>query len=139
MRNIRSYSELMRIPSFKERFEYLKISAKVGDPTFGSRRFLNQEFYRSQKWKSIRNQIIVRDDGCDIAHEDYPINGRIYIHHLNPITLEDIETMSHCIFDPENLICVSFDTHNAIHYGDENLLRQPPPIRLANDTCPWKT
>lgn len=135
---IRTYSELMSLPTFEERFEYLKLSAKVGNQTFSGHRYLNQEFYRSPEWKSTRNKIIIRDDANDLADPNYPIQGRVYIHHLNPLTIEDIQNMSRRIFDPENLVCVSFDTHNAIHYSDADLLRKAPIVRTRNDTCPWR-
>lgn len=135
---IRTYSELIRIESFYDRYEYLRIGNGVGVDTFGSLRYLNQEFYKSSKWRKLRSKIIIRDDGCDLAHEDFEIYGAIYIHHLNPITIEDIENDSPYVWDPEFLVCTAFDTHNAIHYGDDTLLPQLPEERRPGDTCPWK-
>lgn len=134
----RTYSELIRIPSFEERFEYLSIGARVGERTFGSRRFFNQEFYRSQQWRSLRSYLIVRDQACDIAHPDWPIPDRIVIHHLNPIREENFDIANPALTDPENLVCVSYRTHNAIHYGDAGQLPKPIAERRPNDTCPWK-
>lgn len=135
---IRRYSELISIPTFKERFQYLKLSGTVGAKTFGAERWVNQEFYNSDVWRSFRNEIIIRDSGCDLATRGFDIHDSVYIHHLNPITLEDIVEMNPCVLDPENVVCVRFRTHNAIHYGDENLLLLEPIKRTANDTCPWK-
>lgn len=134
----RTYSELIRIPTFKERYEYCKLQGQVGIDTFGFDRYLNQTLYRSAKWRSLRNQIIIRDNGCDLAWPDFPINYRLLIHHLNPITEQDVLNESSVLFDPENLICVSHDTHNAIHYGTEVLLPKGPVVRAPNDQCPWK-
>lgn len=134
----KSYSELMEIPNYLDRYLYLKFSGVVGSETFGFSRYLNQAFYQSYEWKKLREEIIIRDAGCDLAHSDYPINGRILIHHLNPITLEDINNRSDSILDPENLICVAFETHNAIHYGDESKLFISIPQRQKNDTIPWR-
>lgn len=136
--SIKRYSELITLPTFEERFRYLKLDGKVGEDTFGFDRYLNQVFYRSQKWKSIRDYVIVRDNGCDLAMEDYEIHGRILIHHMNPISLRDLETESEFLLDPEYLITTVHNTHNAIHYGDENLLFTVPVERTKNDTCPWK-
>lgn len=135
---IRTYSELIQIPTYKERFEYLRLDGQVGRDTFGYDRYLNQIFYRSQKWKSIRDQIIIRDNGCDLAMEGYDIYSKIIIHHMNPITIKDIELESDYLMDPEFLICVSHNTHNAIHYSDSNLLITAPIERTKNDTCPWR-
>lgn len=134
----RTYTALSRIPTFEGRYRYLKLAGVVGESTFGFDRYLNQALYTSQKWKSLRNKIIIRDNGCDLAHPDYEIGDRIYIHHLNPITLEQIESRSEVIFEPEFLVCTSFQTHQAIHYGDEKLLPRLPVERRPNDTCPWK-
>ena len=136
--SIKRYPELITLPTFKERFRYLKLDGKVGEDTFGFDRYLNQVFYRSQKWKSIRDYVIVRDNGCDLATEGYEIHGRILIHHMNPISLRDLETESEFLLDPEYLITTVHNTHNAIHYGDENLLFTVPVERTKNDTCPWK-
>lgn len=135
----RRYSELRMLKTFEERFEYLKVIGQVGDETFGSSRFFNQDFYRSQLWRSIRNQVIVRDNGCDLGIEDRPITGRmIIIHHMNPITIDDIMNMTPNLIDPEFLICVSPNTHQALHYGDEKILPKGPIERFPNDTCPWR-
>lgn len=135
---IRSYSELIALPTFEERFEYLKLNGRVGKDTFGFDRYLNQTFYRSSKWKSIRDQVIIRDNGCDLGIYGYDITGRILIHHMNPITMDDIEKESDFLLDPEYLICTTHNTHNAIHYGNDNLTIKLPMERTPNDTCPWK-
>lgn len=136
---IRTYSELSRMASFKERFEYLRLDGAVGTETFGFDRYLNQQFYRSQEWKRIRNEIIVRDNGCDLGIEGFEIHGRIYIHHMNPIMLKDIVHQTDFLLNPEYLICTTHQTHNAIHYGDESLLSTLEPVeRTPHDTCPWK-
>ena len=134
---IRRYSELCKIQTFEGRFDYLKLHGVVGESTFGFDRYLNQVLYRSSEWKRARNAVIVRDDGCDMGLGDYPAN-RIIIHHMNPLSVEDLENRSDMIFDPEFLICVSFDTHNAIHFGDETLLPKLPVERKTGDTCPWR-
>ena len=136
--SIRTYSELITIPTFEERFEYLQLKGSVGKDTFGYDRYLNQVLYRSPEWKRLRNQIIIRDDGCDLACDGYDIYDKVLIHHLNPITVEDVLTRSRKVFDPDNLVCVSHNTHNAIHYGDVDLLATGPIIRTKNDTCPWR-
>lgn len=136
--SIRTYSELITIPTFEERFEYLQLKGSVGKDTFGYYRYLNQVLYRSPEWKRLRNQIIIRDDGCDLACDGYDVYGKVLIHHLNPITVEDVLTRSRKVFDPDNLVCVSHSTHNAIHYGDVDLLVTGPIIRTKNDTCPWR-
>ena len=136
--SIRTYSELITIPTFEERFEYLQLKGSVGKDTFGYDRYLNQVLYRSPEWKRLRNQIIIRDDGCDLACDGYDIYGKVLIHHLNPITVEDVLARSRKVFDPNNLVCVSHNTHNAIHYGDVDLLATGPIIRTKNDTCPWR-
>lgn len=136
---IRYYSELIQLPTFKERFEYLKLSGSVGKATFGYDRYLNQNFYKSQEWKRLRNEIIVRDNGCEMGLEDYEIRGRILIHHMNPIVDDDIVNMSDYLMNPEYLICVSHDIHNAIHYGNDDIVRAKDYIpRRPDDTCPWK-
>lgn len=134
---IRRYSDLCRLRTFDERFDYLRLNGAVGESTFGFDRYLNQHLYRSSEWKKIRNAVIVRDDGCDMGLADYPAN-RIIVHHMNPLSVEDLENRSDLIFDPEFLICVSFNTHNAIHFGDETLLPKPPVERKPGDTCPWR-
>ena len=136
--NIRTYSELIQLPTFKERFDYLRLDGVVGKDTFGFDRYLNQQFYRSSEWKRIRNQVIVRDNGCDLGIDEYEIHGRILIHHMNPISIEDLQYMSDLLMNPEYLICVSHRTHNAIHYGDESLIVTIPIERSQNDTCPWR-
>lgn len=136
--NIRTYSELIQLPTFEERFDYLRLGGVVGKDTFGFDRYLNQQFYRSSEWKRIRNQVIVRDNGCDLGIDDYEIHGRILIHHMNPISIEDLQHMSDLLMNPEYLICVSHRTHNAIHYGDESLIVTTPIERSQNDTCPWR-
>lgn len=136
--SIKTYTELSQLTTFKERYAYLQLSGVVGKDTFGFDRYLNQTFYRSQKWKSIRDFVIIRDSGCDLGVEGYEIHGKILIHHMNPITLRDIEYESEFLLDPEYLICTTHNTHNAIHYGDENLLITEPIVRTRNDTCPWK-
>lgn len=141
-RTIKTYSQLILLPTFKERFEYVQLSATVGQYTFGLERYLNQQFYRSKKWKRLRDQLMIRDsvDGyvCDLGHPDYPIFDNVIIHHLNPITIEDIETQSDNLLNPEFLVCVAHRTHNAIHYGDFDLLPKDYVPRQANDTCPWR-
>lgn len=135
-----SYSELVRIPTFKERYEYLRIGGIVGQSTFGSDRYLNQILYTSPEWKRFRNGIIIRDDGCDMALRGMQILGyMIIVHHINPLTVEDVENRNPVIFDPDNVVCVTERTHRAIHYGDASLLPEIPIIRTKNDTCPWKT
>ena len=136
--SIRTYSELITIPTFEERFEYLQLKGSVGKDTFGYDRYLNQVLYRSPEWKRLRNRIIIRDDGCDLACDGYDVYGKVLIHHLNPITVEDVLARSRKVFDPDNLVCVSHNTHNAIHYGDVDLLVTGPIIRTKNDTCPWR-
>ena len=136
--NIRTYSELIRLPTFEERFDYLRLDGVVGKDTFGFDRYLNQQFYRSSEWKRIRNQVIVRDNGCDLGIDDYEIHGRILIHHMNPISIEDLQHMRDLLMNPEYLICVSHRTHNAIHYGDDSLIVTAPIERSQNDTCPWR-
>lgn len=136
--NIRRYSELIRIPTFEERFEYLRLDGQVGADTFGSDRYLNQIFYKSPEWKKIRDEIIIRDQCCDLAMPGYDIHGPVLIHHLNPITKEDILSRTDLLLNPEYLVCTIQSTHNAIHYGDVNLLITNPVERKPNDTCPWK-
>jgi len=135
---IRTYSELITLPTFEERFQYLKLDGKVGDATFGFQRWLNQEFYHSGLWLNFRDEIIIRDNGCDLGVTGFEIFGSVLIHHLNPITYEDILNQNPCVLDPENAICTQLSTHNAIHYGDENLLVTSPVERSRNDTCPWQ-
>ena len=136
--SIRTYSELIALPTFEERFKYLQLNGQVGESTFGFDRYMNQVFYRSQKWKSIRDFVIIRDCGCDLGIEGYDIHGKIIIHHMNPLSMRDIETESDFLLNPDFLICTTHNTHNAIHYGDENLLVTAPIERTKNDTCPWR-
>ena len=136
--SIKTYSELILLPTFEERFKYLQLNGRVGDDTFGFDRYINQKFYRSAEWKRIRDQIIIRDNGCDLSLEGYEIYGRILIHHMNPITVKDVELSTEYLMNPEYLICVTHNTHNAIHYGDEKLINKGPIVRTKNDTCPWK-
>ena len=135
----RSYKELSRIPNFNDRFEYLRLSGSIGVETFGFDRYLNQALYKSVEWQRFRKQVILRDNGCDLAHPDRPINAdRIIIHHINPLTVEDLKNKSEAIFDMNNVVCTSYLTHQAIHYSDESLLPRDPVIRAPGDTCPWK-
>lgn len=136
---MRTYSELIKLPTFEERFEYLKLDGKVGEDTFGFDRYFNQAMYHSPEWKEIRRMVLVRDEGCDLAIPDREIYGKIIVHHMNPIRLEDIEEHNLDIFDPEFLITTSKTTHDAIHYGDASLLIESEPVtRTINDTCPWR-
>lgn len=135
---LRTYSELRRLDSFEDRFEYLKLSGQVGADTFGFDRYLNQILYQTEIWKKVRRDVIARDEGFDLGSRDRPIGGKILVHHMNPITLEDIRSGDRKVFDPEFLICCSHLTHNAIHYGDFDLLPKDPIERSPNDTCPWK-
>lgn len=136
--NIRTYSELITLPTFEERFQYLKLNGSVGRETFGFDRYLNQVFYRSQLWRDIRDEVIIRDNGCDLGVEGHEINERILIHHMNPITIKDIEQQSEFLLNPEYMISTILNTHNAIHYGDESLLVTAPIQRTRFDTCPWR-
>lgn len=138
--NIKTYSELITLPTFIERFEYLKLGGVVGKDTFGFDRYLNQTLYKTKEWLSVRDFVIVRDRGCDLGIEDRQIpNGvKILVHHMNPIMIDDILNRSKFVFDPEYLISTVMNTHNAIHYGDINLLVTEPIERTPYDTCPWK-
>lgn len=135
---IKTYSELITLPTFLDRFRYLQIGGQVGKETFGYDRYLNQVLYRTPEWKRFRRDIIVRDNGCDLGHPDYEIVGNVLVHHINPITVEDVLNRDYKIFDPENVISTSLNTHNAIHYGSESLLITEPIVRTKNDTCPWR-
>lgn len=135
---IRTYTELSALPTFEERFQYLRLNGSIGEITFGFDRYVNQKFYRSAEWKQIRNYVIVRDNGCDLGVEGYEIHEKILIHHMNPIVLSDIQNASDYLLNPDYLISVTLATHNAIHYGDETLLIRAPTERRPNDTCPWK-
>lgn len=137
--SIRCYSELSKLMTFEERFRYLQLSGAVGEDTFGFDRYLNQIFYRSPEWKAVRDIVIARDNGCDLGVDGYDIFGRVLIHHMNPISKEDILLKrTDTLLNPEFLICTTHNTHNAIHYGDESLLIKAPVERRKNDTCPWK-
>ena len=138
MTSIKTYSELVLLPTFEERYEYLRLDGRVGEETFGFDRWLNQTFYKSEEWLSMRDKIIVRDNGCDLGIPGRDIYSRILIHHMNPITKEDILRRSDILLNPEYLICVTSNTHRAIHYGNSNLLIKNPIERRPNDTCPWK-
>lgn len=135
---LRTYSELIKLPTFEERYRYLQLQGCVGKETFGYDRYLNQHFYRSIEWKRIRDQVIIRDNGCDLGVSDRLIHGRIMIHHMNPITENDIIHGTDALLNPEYLICVTHTTHNAIHFGNEDLLITAPIERTPYDTCPWR-
>lgn len=135
---IRTYSEMILLPTFIERFGYLQIGGKVGAETFGYDRYLNQTLYRTAEWKRFRREVIIRDNGCDLGCDDREIYGKILVHHINPITADDIINRHSNVFNLDNVVCVSLDTHNAIHYGDEELLMLGPIERTKNDTCPWR-
>ena len=138
MRMIRTYSELITFPTFEERYRYLRLGGSIGDETFGFDRHINQTFYTSKDWRRFRRDIIVRDLGCDLGIEDREINGLITVHHLNPISVDDIVNGTEFLMNPEYVVCVSDNTHKAIHYGDESLLITIPMERRKNDTCPWR-
>lgn len=135
---IRCYRDLKQLESFKERYYYLKLHGIVGEETFGFDRYVNQSLYRSPRWRLTRSKVIIRDDGCDLGIEGRDLSDYIIVHHMNPITLEDIEEERDSIFDPEYLICCSPRTHKAIHFGDENLLPKDFVERRPNDTCLWR-
>lgn len=134
---LRTYSELITLPTFKERFNYLRLDGRVGLETFGHDRYLNQILYNSPEWRNLRSRIVTRDRGRDLACEGYDVYGQVLVHHINPITVNDILDRNPMVFDPENLITTVHNTHNAIHYGDESLLTTEPIIRYKDDTCPW--
>lgn len=136
--NIKTYSELIRLPTFEERFRYLKLGGRVGEETFGFDRWLNQRFYKDPAWLRVRDEVIIRDNGCDLAIPDREIPTRILVHHMNPITKRDILDRSEFLLNPEYLICTIKRTHDAIHYGDESILIPETLDRKPNDTCPWK-
>jgi len=136
---IKSYSEMIRLKTFEQRFEYLKIGGQIGYMTFNGHRYLNQELYKCSEWARVRRQIIIRDEGFDLAHPDHPINGKILVHHINPITIEDVLERNKIIFDPDNLITVSSLTHNAIHYGSQETLPKYGCLeRKPDDTTLWR-
>lgn len=133
-----TYRGLVAISGFLERFEYVKrSSASVGDVTFGGHRYINQRFYSSNEWRTVRRHVIIRDNGFDLAHPDHPIDGRIIIHHLIPITLYDFENSTDLLLNPDNLVCVSHETHEAIHYGSSESIFKGLVERKKNDQCPW--
>lgn len=135
----KSYSELSQLSTYEDRYNYLKLDGQVGVDTFGFDRCFNQQLYKSKEWRDVRNKVILRDNGCDLGVVDNPIGSKIIIHHINPITMEDIEKSSDKLFDLDNLICVSMDTHNAIHYGIGEKTNQNEFVeRRPNDTCPWR-
>lgn len=136
--SIRTYSELSKLQTFEERFDYLKLNGVVGHETFGFDRYLNQIFYTSKRWRKVRDKVIIRDNACDLGVDGRDILGRIYIHHMNILTLDDIVNETEFLIEPEFLICTTHNTHNAIHYGDKNLLILDPIERSKNDTCPWR-
>lgn len=136
--SIKTYSELIQYPTFEDRFKYLQLKGRVGKDTFGFDRYINQRFYRSIEWKRIRDQVILRDNGCDLGILGHEIYERVIIHHMNPISAKDISDATDYLLNPEYLICVSHLTHNAIHYGDESILVTTPIERRKNDTCPWR-
>lgn len=138
MKMIRTYSELITFPTFEERYRYLRLEGKVGEDTFGFDRWLNQSFYKDPEWRAIRDKIIIRDNGCDLGIPGREIYSRIIVHHMNPITKDDILYRSAFLLNPEYLICTVKNTHDAIHYGDEGLLIKAPIERTKNDTCPWR-
>ena len=135
----KSYSELILLPTLEERYEYLKLNGKIGEELFGYNRYLNQVFYQSSEWKRVRREVIIRDNGCDLGVKGWEIKGTIYVHHINPITLDQLKTKDPILLDPENLISTSRKTHEAITLGDISLLPSVPVIRRPNDMCPWKT
>lgn len=136
---IRTYSELIKLHTLEERFNYLSLKGKVGNETFGFDRYLNQAFYNSYEWRKLREEILIRDNGCELGLEEYPIRGRIFIHHMNPIREKDLIELTDYVMNPDYLICVSHDLHNAIHYGNEEILKRYFVVdRRPNDTCPWK-
>lgn len=135
---IRRYNDLIQLKTFEERFYYLKLHGKVGEETFGLDRYINQQLYKSRRWQNLRSQVIIRDDGCDLGIDGRQMDNYIVIHHMNPISMEDIEEERDIVFDPEYLICCSSRTHKAIHFGDEKLLLRDPIVRRPNDTCLWR-
>lgn len=134
----KTYKAMRMLQTFEERFDYLKLQGLVGAETFGHNRYLNQAFYRSPKWKKARREAIIRDNGCDLGVDGYEIVDEIIVHHLNPITEEDLMSDTPTLYDLNNLVCVSHSTHNALHYGDASLIPKLPVERTPNDTCPWK-
>ena len=138
LKMLRTYSELSRLQTFRERFEYLRLDGIVGVETFGFDRYLNQVFYNSDEWKAVRKTVIIRDNGCDLGMDGYDIHGKIIVHHMNPFSIDDVVHRKAELLDPEFLISTVLNTHNAVHYGDESLLPSAPIVRTRNDTCPWR-
>ena len=137
-KNLKTYSELMKLPTYEERVRYLMRGGKVGEDTFGNYRYICQKFYHSYEWQAVKKIVKLRDKCLDLGIEDRPIDGKIFIHHINPITIDDIFERRPLCTDPENLICCGFMTHQAIHYSDESILYTDPVERTPNDTCPWR-
>ena len=139
-KNIRTYTELSRLHTFEDRFEYLRLDGRVGEDTFGFDRYLNQMFYKSKEWADVKNYVITRDMGCDLGTpgREIPEGVRIIVHHMNPITKEDVLNNTEFLLNPEYLITTIHNTHNAIHYGTSELLQKDPVERSRNDTCPWR-
>ena len=135
---MRCYSELVTLPTLEERFEYLRLNGEVGEELFGYARYLNQEFYHGSAWNDVRSQVVIRDCGCDLGVRGWKIVGNIYVHHMNPITLEQLKDRDPILLDPEYLISCSYNTHQAITWGNESLLPKPLVVRRPGDTCPWK-
>lgn len=134
----KSYTELVKLQTIEERFDYLNQGSTVGEATFGYDRYLNQRFYNSPEWRKVRRNVIARDEGCDMAHPDHPIGGRVIVHHLNPVTPQMIVDRDPALFDMNNLVCVSHETHEAITYGSKEMLPEEPIERTPHDTCPWR-
>lgn len=134
----RTYSELSKLKTLEERYEYLRLGGSVGEETFGFDRWLNQMLYHDHAWKDVRDEVIIRDNGCDLGLEGYEIGGAVYVHHMNPVTLDDVLHHFEDLLNPEYLICTSKRTHDAIHYGSKDLLPKDPVVRSKNDTCPWR-
>lgn len=135
---IKRYSDVIILPKFEDRFNFLVLNGRVGEITFGGHRDLNQILYKTERWRHLRHRVIFRDNGCDLAHPTRPINGTVYIHHIEPITIEDILEERSCVFDIDNLISVSFQTHNALHYSNADGMQKDYVERKENDTCPWR-
>ena len=135
---IRTYTELLRFSTLEERFEYLKLNGHVGEELFGYARYMNQEFYHGRQWYDAKAEVVIRDRGYDLGVPGWKIVGNIYVHHMNPVTIEQIESNDPALYDPEFLICCSYNTHQAITWGNKRLLPQAMVVRRPNDTCPWK-
>lgn len=137
MKWIKTYSDLVKIPDFLDRYKFLRLGGLIGEETFGYERYLSQKFYKSREWELVRRDILIRDNGCNMAHPSYPISGKILVHHINPINPKDLLDREFVIYDPENLVCVSLEVHRAIHYGDESLIPRDPVQRYPGDTKLW--